>query len=229
MKRCPVCEQKWDDENIICPVDSNVLEPVPEAAGDGAAQPENESIAEAEAGIAKQPPPRSVDTAELLSSALDALEGKRSHDREILLERMHHLELYNTYCHATWQFVHELTSKSSRFGVSIRNLNEEVRMWVTYTLSVGEGKNLRTFPIRVVYDRELGHDVRIEIDLEAIGQSRDEQINRTEEVGGRPTNTRFGYSFLIAMPREIVDEKGTVEWLRAIFYKIFQAAYSIGR
>jgi len=226
MKRCPACEQTWDDENFICPVDSNVLE---EVAGTGGAFPTGSVPAAKPERAAAAPavPPRSVNTAELLSSALDALEGRRSHDRAVALERMHQLEVYNQYCHGAWRFVHDLTSQSQRFGVTIRSLNEDSRNWVTYTLTIGEGKHLRSFPIKVVYDRETGHDVRVEIDLEQIGTSLDEQVFRTEEVGGLATNTRFGYSFLIAMPKDVAGEDGAVEWLRQVFFKIFRAAYRV--
>ena len=91
---------------------------------------------------------------------------------------------------------------------------------------VGEGRNLRSFPIRVTYNRALGFDVTLEIDLEQIGPTREEQISRTESIGGRARSTRFGWSFTVLCPREIDGEDGTVQWLRQTFRTIFRLAYA---
>ena len=100
-------------------------------------------------------------------------------------------------------------------------------MWVTFTLSVGDGRRLRRFPIRVAYDRELGNDVTLEIDVEEIGTSRDERIERTEAAGGRATATRFGWSYIVRAPRSLADEASVVEWLRSTFWSVIRLAYGV--
>ena len=223
MKRCPVCNLVLDDDNLFCPVDSNILVAV--APQEESAPPELPE--QVDPYRATAPAPKHLDTGSLVEAALGALEGRRTSEREVVLARMHQLERYDTYCHAAWRFVHDLAAQSNHFNFSIRNADEETRMWVSNTLTIGEGKYLRRFPIRVTYDRELGHDVTLEIDLEDIGLTRDERILRTEEVGGRAMSTRFGWSYVLRAPREIKDEDQILEWLRTAFWKIFRIAYGV--
>jgi hypothetical protein len=226
MKRCPVCHLILDDDNLFCPVDSSLLEPA--AAQEAVAPPDPPAApAPADPPGAAAPAPRHVDTGALVDAALGALEGRRSSEREAALSRMHQLKRYDVCCHAAWRFVHDLAAQSPHFSFSIRNADEDARMWVTSTLTIGEGKYLRRFPIRVTYDRELGHDVTLEIDLEDIGLTRDERIERTEEVGGRAMSTRFGWSYVLRAPREIEDEEQILDWLRQAFWKVFRRAYGV--
>jgi hypothetical protein len=210
VKVCPACAQQFDDENVVCPTDSNLLEAASAATVAAAAEPAD---------------PRRVNTGDLVHAALGALEGQRTSEREAALARMHQLERYNTYCHAAWRFVYDLTSHSDLFGYSVHNMDEESRMWVTCTLAVGTGRQMRRFPIRVSYHRELGHDVTLEIDLEEIGTTREEQIERTELAGGRATSTRFGWSFVVHAPRTLDDEASVLDWLRQAFMSILRLAY----
>jgi hypothetical protein len=79
----------------------------------------------------------------------------------------------------------------------------------------------------VTYDRELGHDVTLEIDLEEIGATREERIERTEAAGGRATATRFGWSYVVRAPRALEDEASILDWLRKIFWVVFRLAYGV--
>lgn len=99
-------------------------------------------------------------------------------------------------------------------------------MWVTDTLSIGDVRCYREFPIRVAYDRDLGGDVTLEIDVAQIGEGRDERIARTEEVGGRATSTRFVWSYIVRMPRTVTREEEAVAWLRRTFAAIFRVAFA---
>ena len=226
MKRCPACEQEWEDELLFCPDDNNLLEqlegPEPEVA-----VPEEEP--EAPAG----PPRRATgsaaedaDAGSLVDVALGAIERRRIRDREQMQDRMRQIEKYNTYDRAVLRFVHDLRAKSDRFDYHVDNVNEDARMRATFTLSVGAGLYRRSFPIRVTYYRDLGNDVTIEVDLEQVGTNRDERIMRTEELGGRALNTRFGWTFLLLAPRDLEQEDDVVVWLEQAFRAIFSLAYS---
>jgi hypothetical protein len=213
MKRCPACHRTYESSMAICPDDGVLLEEIDPAS--------------VQVPAAETRGKRRIDTGELVNTMLEALEGKREHEREVVLSNMHHLQKYNMYCHAIWRFLQDLTDTSDRFNYEIRQMDEGARMWVTFTLVVGDGKYLRKFPIRANYDRALGHDVTLEIDVEDIGTNRDERIARTEEVGGRASNTRFGWSYLIRAPRAIEDESELLEWIRATFRSIFILTYSV--
>jgi hypothetical protein len=224
MKHCPACFELFDDEVLVCPEDSNLLDAATKqevgAALEGPAFASQDGVTEPAA-------PRHVDTGSLVDAALGALEGHRTRERDAVVARMHRLERYNTYCHALWRFVYDLTDHSDHFAYTVRNMNEEARMWVSSTLSIGEGRHLRRFPIRVTYDRELGHDVTLEIDLEEIGATRDERIERTEAAGGRAAASRFGWSYVIAAPRSLEDEESVLAWLRRTFWVVFRLAYGV--
>jgi hypothetical protein len=222
MKRCPTCGETWDDENLICPADSALLEPVAAPDAPGEAAPPPDGAVRRSADVARGP----LSTGDLVGDALLALEEHRSHERDALAERMRQIEKYNTYSHAVWRFVHELTSQNSIFGSTLEKTSDDVRMRTTFVLSIGEGRNLRSFPIRVTYNRALGFDVTLEIDLEQIGPTREDQISRTESIGGRARSTRFGWSFTVLCPREIDGEDGAVQWLRQTFRTIFRLAYA---
>lgn len=126
-----------------------------------------------------------------------------------------------------WRFVYGLTHHTDHFAYTVRNTNEEARMWVSSTLSIGEGRHLSRFPIRVTYDRDLGHDVTLEIDLEEIGATRDGRIARTEAAGRPAAASRLGWSYVIAAPRFLEDEESVLAWLRRTFWVVFRLAYGV--
>ena len=224
MKQCGTCRKTFDDEYLICPEDSNLLDAAPVHEVADALEPVTLPSPE---GVFESAAPRHVDTGSLVEAALGALEGRRTRERDAVVARMHRLERYNMYCHALWRFVYELTHHSDHFAYTVRNMNEEARMWVSSTLAIGAGRHLRRFPIRVTYDRELGHDVTLEIDLEEIGETRDERIERTEAAGGRAAASRFGWSYVIAAPRSLEDEESVLAWLRRTFWVVFRLAYGV--
>ena len=220
MKRCPTCLATWDDENLICPDDNALLDPVasPDLPAEaGAPAPFTTPLDESLRGP--------LSTGELVGDAIRALEEHRSHERDALAERMRRIEKYNIYSHAVWRFVHELTSSNPIFGSTLEKTSDDVRMRTTFVLSIGDGRNRRSFPIRVTYNRALGFDVTLEIEVEEIGPDREERISRTEAIGGRARSTRFGWSYTVLCPREIADEDRTIQWLRKIFREIFRLAY----
>lgn len=220
MKRCMMCGQEWEDELLFCPVDNDLLEQL--------AAPEPAPPAPEPARAAPAPPEGDLDDGSLVDVAMWALENRRTRDRELLHDRMRQIEKYNTYDRAVLRFVRELKEKSDRFDYQLENLNEDARMRATFTLSVGTGIYRRSFPIRVTYYRYLGNDVTVEIDLEQIGASRDERIFRTEELGGRALNTRFGWAFVLLAPRDLEEEDAVVAWLERTFRSIFRLAYATG-
>jgi hypothetical protein len=227
MKLCPRCDERYEDDLVFCPIDSSLLEPDPTAG-----EPPDEPAPATTAGVIGAPPRRAaapsgpVDTSLVVESMLKALEGKKAHDVGVVMGRMRHLDLFRLYYNAATTFVRELRAKSDQVEYEIDNQDEDERMWVRFTISVGTGKYRRSFPLTVNYYRARGHDVTLEIDLLDIGEDRDQRIFRTEEVGGRVYNTRFGYFFVLQAPRDLRDESTVVEWLNRSFVADFQAAYA---
>jgi hypothetical protein len=224
MKRCSTCQDVFDDVYFVCPRDSNLLRP---ATDEEVAEAILVPAFAAREGVIEPAAPRRVDTGALVEAALGALESCRNREHDALVSRMRQLDRYNRHCHALWHFVHDLASRSTHFTFTVRNRNEAARMWVICTLSIGEGRHTRRFPVRVTYDRELGHDVTLEIDLEEIGATRDERIERTEAAGGRASQTRFGWSYVLDAPRSLDTEESILEWLRRSFWTIFRLAFGV--
>lgn len=221
MKRCPVCHGTWADENLICMFDSNLLDVVDEA--EAAALEASSGAAAALAPAPERRRPRGVGS--LVSEAVDALETQRARDRDAIRARMRQLAKYNTYCHAVWRFVTELSGESEQFSYEIHDAADDDGMRKTYTLTIGHDRYERSFPIRAAYQRTLGYDVTLEIDLGQIGLTPEERAARTDELGGRTTSTRFGWSHTLRVPREIDDEDGVIAWLEDAFRGVFRLAY----
>ena len=228
MKLCPQCNERYEDDLVFCPTDSNLLEHDPTAEKPAGAPAPAATTADMIAAPATRSavPSGPVDTGLVVESMLRALEGRKAHDVGVAIGRMRHLDLFRLYYNAATTFVTELRAKSNQVEYEIDNQDDDERMWVRFTISVGSGKYRRSFPLTVTYYRARGHDVTLEIDLLDIGEDRDQRIFRTEEVGGRVYNTRFGYFFVLQVPRDLRDEASVVDWLNRSFVAVFQAAYA---
>ena len=162
-------------------------------------------------------------TQDVVQRAMQALDQQRHRDLELLRKHAELFTQFNLNCRAVREFVYELVKESNQFKCTFEYLNEPRQFWVRFTLSFGEGKYQRRFPIYVVYQREPQFATLVKIDLFEIGKTHQTRIGRMEQLNIGWLESRFGY--YVTMPRSIAEHQHVVKWLKHAFTRIFPKAY----
>lgn len=162
-------------------------------------------------------------TQDIVQRAMQALDQQRHRDLGLLRKHAELFTQFNLNCRAVREFVYELVKESSQFTCTFEYLDEPRQFWVRFTLSFGEGKYRRRFPIYVVYQREPQFAALVKIDLFEIGKTHQTRIGYMEQLNIGWLESRFGY--FVTMPRSISEHQHVVKWLKHAFTRIFPASY----
>lgn len=162
-------------------------------------------------------------TQDVVQRAMQALDQQRHRDLELLRKHAELFTQFNLNCRAVREFVYELVKESNQFNCTFEYLDEPRQFWVRFTLSFGEGKYRRRFPIYVVYQREPQFATLVKIDLFEIGKTHQTRIGYMEQLNIGWLESRFGY--YVTMPRSIAEHQHVVKWLKHAFTRIFPKAY----
>lgn len=159
----------------------------------------------------------------IVERVVEALEQQRHRDLERLRKHTEMFTQVNIKCRAVREFVSELLNESNQFRCTIDHEDESRQLWVRFTLSFGEGKYQRRFPICVIYQREPQLATLVKIDLFEIGKTHQTRIGHMEQLNIGWLEHQFGY--FVTMPRSITEGTHIVKWLKHAFTRIFPAAY----
>lgn len=237
MKRCPLCDKKWEDEKVFCPWDGHRLKvinnddplrsqdrPVDKLQFELMEEVQNnrQSFEESLSGKRINP----SESQRLLDVALEALQKRRDRDQDLVREQMKLLEKFNLNCRVMQYFIDTLSKQSGAFRFKIDHSDETNRMWMRFSLSFGEGRYMRTFPVNVIYTREPNREVAMEINLYEISDDPDKRHMQTEKAGGKVETSIFGKFYTLKPPSELEGIE-LLQWLERSFKNIFRLAYSI--
>ncbi len=159
----------------------------------------------------------------MVQRALEALDHQRHRDLERLRKHTEMFTQLNINCRAVREFVSELLNESNQFRCTIDHQDELRQLWIRFTLSFGEGKYQRRFPIFVIYQREPQLATLVKIDLFEIGKTHQTRIGHMEQLNIGWLEHQFGY--FVTMPRSITEPNQMVKWLKHAFIRIFPASY----
>ncbi|MCS6885224.1 MAG: hypothetical protein RMM17_12410 [Acidobacteriota bacterium] len=239
MKRCPLCDRRWDDEKIFCPMDGHKLKLVatqsqvdtPKLGDSSSKERQREAKfellsefifheAELEKSLSQEPPPSLAKVADV------AIEQLQARDLEELRKYAALYETFNIQCRTVHYFVEKLASESENFFCEIVHLEEYAKRSMIFNFSFGYGKYQRVFPLTVSYHREPRREVSVTIDLYEIAQDKDTRYLRTERIGGRVERLLSGFSYTISPPQG-TEGVALLKWLDETFRKIVKAAYEV--
>ncbi|MBL8148529.1 MAG: hypothetical protein JNN15_01210 [Blastocatellia bacterium] len=220
MKRCPICDRRFDSQAIFCPYDGHKLK---EALEQGHLQfnllpdlhldldSDKESLEESLTSLAQ--------------TVLMALEECKARDQMLLKDQLKLYERFNSYCRTMHYFINNLLAESSSFECELSYKNETDRMILRFLLSIGKEKYKRSFPTTIAYNRLPVREVLFDIDLYEIGSEKDLRYLRTEKVGGKVERELGVISYKLSPPQTI-NSLELLKWLDNSFKKIFKLAYS---
>lgn len=231
MKRCPLCDRRWDVEKVFCPMDGHRLK-------DGDAvevkqkaslelEPQFELLSELishpqalEDSLKQEPQPSLAKIAE------EAMQRLKQHDHDEMLEHLQLYELFNLHCRTVQYFVDKLSTESENFSCKVTHRDEHNQRLMIFTLSFGYGQYRRSFPLTVGYYREPRREVSVSIDLYEIGSDKDSRYFRTERAGGRVERTLSGFNYTLTPPAG-TEGVMLLKWLDHSFKSIFKLAYEV--
>lgn len=235
MKRCPLCDRRWDLEKVFCPMDGHRLKSlvvssdsaVSEVKNTATSQPElqfellSEMISHPQAledSLKQEPQPS------LAEIAQEAMEKLIERDQEELREHLRLYDTFNLHCRTVKYFADKLSAESDNFSCKITHRDEYIQRLMIFTFTFGYGQYRRSFPLTVGYYREPRREVSISIDLYEIGSDKDSRYFRTERAGGRVERTLSGFNYTLSPPAG-TEGIMLLKWLDNSFKSIFRIAY----
>lgn len=231
MKRCPLCDRRWEIEKLFCPMDGHKLKDLVSVVNADnekkSATPElqfellSDLIPHQQAleDSLKQEPQLS-----LAEVAKEAMERLKQHDQEELRGQLQLYEVFNLHCRTVQYFADKLSAESDNFTCKITHRDEYTQRLMIFTFAFGYKQYRRSFPLTVGYYREPRREVSISIDLYEIGPDKDSRHFRTERVGGRVERTLSGFTYTLSPPSG-TEGVALLKWLDQSFKNIFKVAY----
>ncbi len=234
MKRCPLCDRRWEIEKLFCPMDGHKLKDLVSVVNPdnekGRTAPELELQFEllSEQISHQQALEDSLKQEDcqpsLAKIAEEAMESLKQHDQKELREQLQLYDLFNLHCRTVQYFADKLSAESDNFTCNVTHRDEYAQRLMIFTFAFGYRQYRRSFPLTVGYYREPRREVSISIDLYEIGPDKDSRHFRTERVGGRVERTLSGFNYTLSPPSG-TEGVMLLKWLDQSFKNIFKVAY----